>query len=546
MKRLLLLALAAGAAAIAWYQAGTSPRPLAQMLPGGALVFVEAKDFSRLLSEWDSSTVKRDWLGSANYGTFERSNLYLKLNGFYKSYAGAAGFALDMASLRSLAGDESALALYDLQNVQFAYVTRLSGSKAAQSRLWLQRGSFQSRQAAGITFYTKTAENVELAFAVANGYLLVTSGEERMAGMLGLLTGEDTPNIANEGWYRNSTGAAGAPGELRLAMNLETLVGNTYFRSYWVQRNASDVRRFLSGVTDIHRTSGEITEQRLFLKKPGLVEDLPSAEAMAAVTALAQRSPDDAGLYRVWAKPRASDAAALLDSHILNPQPRNETVPRFAPMEDQTGAPGSEADLETRIDSPPLPKLGDPGAGAMLKLLADTDVLAVIQVQGSKGVSQAAFLTLPCAIGLTGRVPWNADRVKQAVGGEWTTQAHGTHTIYRAAGLGQTAFAAEGPLLIVANDSDLLQGMLDRRANSTSSLNATYAAYFRHDRERGNFGRMMTALDFAGTRTDQAPPFFSGNIASLSSALRRVSGVEVIERATADRVEQQVLYRLTP
>jgi hypothetical protein len=108
------------------------------------------------------------------------------------------------------------------------------------------------------------------------------------------------------------------------------------------------------------------------------------------------------------------------------------------------------------------------------------------------------------------------------------------------------AFAAEGSLLIIANRSELLESMLDRRTNAASSLNATYTAYFRHDRERGNFGHMMTALDFAQARSDQAPPFFSGNIASLSSALRRVSGVEVVERTMADRVEQRVVYRLAP
>ena len=546
MKRLLVLALAAGAAAIAWYQGGTSPRPLAQVFPSGALVYLEAKDLSQLLAEWDSSTVKRDWLSSANYQEFERSNLFLKLNGFYQAYGSAAGFPMDMASLRSLAGDHSALALYDLQSVQFAYITRISESKAAQSRLWLQRGSFQSRQSAGVTFYTKTADNVELVFAVANGCLLIGSSEERMAGMLGLLTGKGTPAIADEGWYKNSTEAAGAPGELRLAMNLEALVENTYFRSYWVQRNASDVRRFLSGVADIHRTSGEIREQRLFLKRTGLVEDLPPAEALAAVSALSQLSPDDAGLYRAWAKPRAGDAAALIESHILNPQPRNETVPRFAAMEDQTGGAGSEADLETRIDVPPLPAAGNDNSGALVKMLADTSVLAMVQVQSSHARPATPFITLPCAIGLTGRAAWDGEKVKEAIGGEWTTQARGTHTIYRAGGLGQVVFATEGPLLIVANDADLLQSMLDRRATAASSLNATYAAYFRHDRERGNFGRMMAVLDFAQTRTDQAPPFFSGNVASLSSALRRISSVEAIERETSDRVEQRVVYRLSP
>lgn len=202
MKRALLLAAAATAVAIAWYQAGATPRPLAQLFPSGALLYLEAKDFSRLLSDWNSSGVKPDWLKSANYAEFERSNLFIKLNGLYKSYSGAAGFEPDMAALQSLAGDQSAIALYDLKAVQFAYITRLSEAKIAKTRLWTGRRSFQTRQASGVTFYLSTAQDSTIAFASSNGYLLVSTDEGRMAGMLSLLAGKDMPNIASESWYK--------------------------------------------------------------------------------------------------------------------------------------------------------------------------------------------------------------------------------------------------------------------------------------------------------------------------------------------------------
>jgi hypothetical protein len=546
MKRLLILALVAGAAAVAWYQATASPRPLAQLLPGGALVYLEARDFARLLADWDGSGVKQDWLKSANYDEFQRSNLYLKLNVFYKAYGAAAGFLPDMASLRSLAGDESALALYDLRNVQFAYITRISESKAAQSRLWTARGSFETRQAAGITFYTRTSGDVELAFAVSNGYLLVSTGEERMAGMLGLLTGKNTPNIAAEAWYKNPTDAAGAAGDLRLAMNLESLVENTYFRSYWVQRNVSDARRFVSGVADIHRTSGEIQEQRLFLKRVGLMEELPTPDALTAAAALSQMAPNDDGLDRVWAAPGADEAASTIEIHLLNPHASGEARPTYAPGEDQTNGAGSEADLETRIDEPPLPKLGESGSGALQTLLTETGVLAMLEAESSKARPASPFIDLPCAIALTGRKAWNVDRVKDALGVDWVTGTHGAHTLYRANGLGRIQFASEGPVLVIANDETLLSAILGRQPNGVSAMNAAYAADFRHDRERVNFGRMMTALDFAQNRGNQEPPFFSANLESLSSALRRVSGISIVERNLADRVEQRIVYRLTP
>jgi len=543
MKRLVIIALLAGAGAVAWYQAGTGPKPLAQLLPAGALLTLEAKDFSRLLTDWNSSAAKPDWLNGANYQEFERSNLFLKLNGVYKSYSSAAGFSPDMASLLSFAGDQSALALYDLQSVQFAYISRMPQAKAAQSRLWLARRSYESRQAASVTFYVNSVQQSTVAFAITNGYLLVSTGEERMAGMLGLLTGKDTPSIASEGWYRQSTNAAGEAGELRLAMNLENLVESSYFRSYWVQRNVSEVRRFLSGVADITRTASDLKERRVFMKRPGLVEELTSSEELAAAGTLSKLTPDGAGLSRVWAKPSRSDAVALLDGKLFRPRAQSDVEPRYAPVEEDSSSAGSEADLETRIDQPPLRPGSDPGPAA--KILAQSDVLAILQVQSSKARPASPFVMLPCAVGLISNAAWDVQRIKDSIGGAWITQTHGAHTLYRADGLSPVTFSVDATLLLFANDTELLQGLVDRTpVPAGSPPNATYAAYFRHDRERSNYLRLMNALDFRQAQTSQQPVYFSGNLASLSSALSRVNGIEMTERTMADRVEQQVVYQL--
>ena len=212
----------------------------------------------------NAATVKTDWLKGSTYDEFQRSNLFIKLNGVYKGYGAAAGFKPDMASLLSLAGDQSALALYDLQHVQFAYITHLPESKVAQTRLWLGRKSFETRQASGVTFYINRDNDSTVAFATTNGYFpVIATGEERMAGMLGLLNGKSTSNIAEEGWYKQPAEASAAPGDLRLVMNLESLVESSYFRSYWIQSNTSDVRHFFSGVADIRRTPAEIREDRI-------------------------------------------------------------------------------------------------------------------------------------------------------------------------------------------------------------------------------------------------------------------------------------------
>jgi hypothetical protein len=526
MKRVALLALAAVAAGVAWYQAGSPPQPLAKFFPSGALLYLEAKDFSRLLTDWNASTVKSDWLTSANYDEFQRSNLFLKLNGVYKSYGAAAGFAPDMTSLLFLAGDQSALALYDLPHVDFAYITHLPEAKVAQTRLWLRRKSFETRQASGVTFYVNRSPDSTVAFASANGYLLVTTDAERMAGMLGLLTGKNTSNIAEEGWYKQPAEAAPVPGDLRLVMNLESLVESSHFRSYWVQRNTSEVRHFLSGVADIHRTPAEIREDRIFLKRPGVPEDLPPADTIAAAASLAPLAPDDAGLYRIWAKPPAADVAALLESHILDPHATGDIEVRYAPPEEQSASAGSEADLETRIDEPPLPSPTNQPA-LSTQILAQTDILAMLQVQSSRARPGATFLSLPCAIALVNRTPWNTQAILDALG-------HNRGI----------TFAAQGPLLVIANDNDLLQTILARPRTPMPAFTASYAAAFRHARERANYQRLMNALDFGPAQPGQSPGFFSANIASLSTALRPINGIQLTERTTPDRLQQTIVYAL--
>ena len=93
MKKALLFAalLLAGAGYV--YLQTTTPAPqLATLMPGGALLYLEAPNFAGLLRDWDASQVKADWLRSANYSVFSRSNLFGKLQEVYSQYGEAAGF----------------------------------------------------------------------------------------------------------------------------------------------------------------------------------------------------------------------------------------------------------------------------------------------------------------------------------------------------------------------------------------------------------------------------------------------------------------------
>jgi hypothetical protein len=534
-------------------------------MPGGAMLCLEAQDFGGLLREWDASKVKADWLASDNYAAFSRSNLFEKLGGVYGEYGAAAGFAPDLKSVIGLAGTESALALYDLREVEFLYISRIGQNQFAQSSLAAVRARFEQRQAGGVPFYLRTdpASKRTVAFGVAGGYLFLATRDDLVARSLVLLSGGADPSVASEAWYRDATAAAGRPGELRMAMNLDALVKSVYFRSYWIQRNTSAVREYWTGVADLTRSRTAMTETRVFLRRPEAAQ--PAATADLGAADLISLVPPQAGVYKAYSAASAPDAAPLIVEKLIAAEPNQSRDWRYAPPAISEEGPGSETDLETRIDEPPLPE--DAGVSASVAairtMLQSTKVTALLQAQSSD-LAGEAFVRTPAVIVMEGSRDWDATQVRQAlsaaagalwtvsaIGAGWTTSTAGRHAIERLDGLGTVLFAVQGPRLFLGNDAALLSATLDRVGNTTPSSPVTYAAGFRHARERDNYDRIMSALDFMQPEARMnfvfapsggAPAFFSGNLASLSRVLAQVSDVKVTEEDRGDRVAHRIVY----
>ena len=570
MKRAAALtALLTALAGYVFLQTAPPPVPLAALMPGGAALYLEARDFSRLLREWDASPVKAGWLASENFAVFSRSNLLQKLQGVYGEYGAAAGFLPGVPGVLGIAGTQSALALYDLREVEFLYVTRIGEAQVSRSPLWAVRDRFDRRQAGGVTFYLRRdpASQRTVAFALANGWLFLATRDDLVARALALLAGGRDPSIASDRWYREAVAASPQAGELRMVLNLESLAGSVSFRSYWIQRNVSALRAYWTGVADVRRSRTAITESRVFLRQP----DAPVPAADSSVAALVPLVPPDAGFYRAAGGQSAADVAALLVHKLVAPPASESGNLSYAPeavFPDERA--GAESDLETRIDEPPLPA----GAGLseaiarLQSVLERNPVRAVLQVQSSASAG-GPFIRTPAVIVLAGSAPWDAAEVRGALasaaaplwtasglGAGWIPGTAGRHAVEQLDGLGSLMFLVRGPLLFVAGDAGLLASVLDRAGSAAPQTGAiTRAAGFRHTRERRNFERVMAALDssspgpdtgFGFLRAGSQPPLFSGNLAGLSRVLSGISEVLVTEESTEAELRQTVAYRLQP
>lgn len=559
MKRIaLVIIFLLCAATYVFLQTVPSSPQLATLMPSGALLYLEAPDFSRFLRDWNASKMKTDWLQSPNYATFSRTNLFTKLQGVYTEYGDAAGFLPDLPNLIEIAGTNSALALYGIRDVEFLYISRIAQADLAKSQLWAVRDKFQQRRAGGIDFYLRTdpASKRTVAFAFASGHLFLATRDDLLAQALELLAGASNPSITSDRWYHDSIAAAtqSSPRELRLVMNLESLVRNTYFRSYWIERNASDLRQYTAGLADAGRRDGNIVENRIFLHAPN---GEPNSTEIGGLLALV---PPEAGMYRIEPVTDAASAAGLVVQKLIGSPPHHTRDWREAPdaiPEDQRT--GIEADLETRIDEQPLPQ--DAGFADSVEsiraMLSKAGVRDMLLLESSSPIA-GTFLRTPSVVVLSAGQDWDPASVRsaltEATGKIWTTSQLGAawtssnlpgYSLNRLDGLGNLMFVNRGELLFLSNDLQLLTATANLAGVARpNAIPLTYAAGFRHARERDNYQRLMTALDFGSGGNPGAPRLFSQNIASLSRVLSSIAEVQVTQQEQNGVTIQQIVYQL--
>ena len=543
-KQLVVAAAACAAAGIVFYAApfqGT-PSPVSGLFPAGASLYLEAKDFGAELAAWNSSAEQPRWLASARYQGFARSTLFLRLQGEWQAFSEAAGFVPDGALVKSVAGRESGLAVYNIGKLEFLYITRLAGAQAMQTALWQSRAKYETRKAGSFDFYVRLEAGRTVAFAVANDCLVLGTREELVAGALRRMGGEPLAAMQEEGWYKEASAAAGAPGELRMVWNLEALVKSPQFRSYWIQRNASEVRNYWAGISDLNRTRGEFREERVFLRRS------PGPAVRGRAEELLRLAPDDAAFCRVWANPEAGAAAALIEEKVLAPKAS------VAPRNDYTA--GSEADLETRIDEPPVARRNTIALGNLQKLLSGVQLESALVVQSGHRLADDVFVDTRSVIALEGGGPWDGAAVRNALSAAaaslWTTNGTGTgwaehrrgaRTWYGMDGLGRLDVATDGNLLLVANSEALLGQALDRIDRRPAVSDAVSVALFRHAAGREDYHRMMTLLE-PGAPEQGQPPFFSQDLWSLSEVFADVREVEFRVRDTGAGLRERVSYRM--
>jgi hypothetical protein len=556
-RRLLILSpvAAVAAATMFWALAQPAPQPMSGVFPAGALLYLEAKDFRALLADWNGSAEKRDWLASANYEGFSRSLLFLKLGDAQTQFATAAGVPPDYALLTSVAGSNSAVAMYDIGKLEFLYVAHIPSARAMNTSLWKLRGTYQTRHAGNADYFVKEdrASHRVAAFTYTGDTLLLATKEELIAGALRLMARDALPSVAAEQWFTDSVQAAAAgPNDLRLVYNMSSLARTYQFRSHWIQSNVPELRQFISGLADLERVRGEIRERRVLLRATP-AEATESAES--ATGQLLAAVPDDAGLYRAWLHPTPGQAAQWIEEKLFPAATASAPRSKFAPTVSETPDAGSEVDLESRIDERPVTEDRD-SLKALRDRLAAARIDAMLDVSSTRIDADQVYVRPHSVIVLLAATAWDAEAIRTALGsaaeGVWSngsaaTWRTGAGGVRELEGLGKLAMASDGKWLVVGDSAETVSAVFARR-NRTALAGAAYAAGWRHARELPNFERMTTLIDFPQLPPDGAgePSYFSANLASMGRTLRRVDTASIVVHDAGTMLRESIVYKLNP
>ena len=560
MKRAILVTLlSVGFFGVTWgaYRAATPGEPeLSHFVPSGALLYLQAKDFASLLGDWDRSQEKQNWVKSKNYEVFSQSRLLLRLQDASNEFSKAAGVPLGGDLLHQVAGKQSVLALYDIGKLQFLYITRLASTDSMQSALWQTRSQFEMRTAGGVNFFYRQdpESDREIAFAVTGDRLLLATREDLMAGALQLLAGDKAESVEAEPWWMRSVAAGGAPGDLRMVLNLEKIVPSSYFRSYWIQQNIVDMKQYNAAVSDLTRSGKEYHEERVLLRKDA-AREAPESKGPAAVAEILSLVPTNTGVYEAKADPNGKECLELLTAKILAPHLGPAAPDKLAPQVQLGGGEmGSASDLETRIDQPPTQDSvrGD-GSAPLQAVFAKNHVLAQLQLQSTERDPAGVFIRIHSAVAFRGEADWDEQAVHAAlvefVRPGLTTEQLGvgwkTADDYSLLdGLWPLAVAVRGKYLIMSDNSAFLATVLEGVSKKPSASAFVFAAAFDHQHERENFVTLARMLDLGSgaPQNGGSPEFFSENMASLSFTLKGVSSEKILIHDAADRQTQTVVY----
>lgn len=539
---------------------GTSELDIATVLPPGAMIYLESKDFLGQLQRWSNSGVKQRWLRSESFAQFEKSRLYLRLSDKLQEFNALAGLNVDLPLVRSLAGRQAGLGLYGIRDLEFVFITKVPGSTFEQGPFFRQRPQYEQRSAEGGAYFARSGPNGAVAFALRNNYFLLATNENLLRVALhNLNPAASQDRLSAEPLFREALAALPRNQDVWMYLNMGLVQTSRNFRNEWLHGNFNETSRYRAGVVRLALQAGQYREERQFLLK----EDLTAASSID--NTLLQGVPSDLEFVKAEVVgPRA--AATAIHLALLNPlRPRDQTVSltqRQAPYEI---APLLKSDnrylLQIDESAPPVENLLEAQKREQELMIAELErefqslgVTALVRCASPNPDAEGylrgrdAFLlrgTGKDVASLKHTLQRHYNRLYHAGGpAVWARSEGSIEILGHLPGL---ALGAKGQWLAIGNLPAFVRTLVTSPGNPLLNSDRPLHYYCRLDLKqfRPGYHALYQWIDYQARLRNpgEPPPFFSGNLGSLLSALEPVDGVSV-QRWMKDRtLNEEVVYR---
>lgn len=303
---------------------------LAKFFPPNAVVFVATPSLKNLLStiqkhplteKFKKSFPRQDGEGEGDSGeeitsiktAFEQSRLYLKLENKLEEASKISGFEISLETLSEVAGEESALALYDIGELSMVFLSTVSRSQMMKTKFANPGKRFEERKKGDVIYFVASDETgAVFAFAITDRWFLFSNKLSLMEQTIELLVGNSKEDLSNSDWFKGILEPSLLSADLVVALNQSALNDDLYFKTYWLHKNAKQLRWIDRTILALKFEQNLIRETRVFT----IAEDANQPFAGKASQELA-RIPQGAMWLDVRASENPQEVADCLVKWIL-------------------------------------------------------------------------------------------------------------------------------------------------------------------------------------------------------------------------------------
>ena len=580
---------------------------LANLMPKGALVYVQSKDLTSQLKTWYLSPAHKRYFSSSNYNAFSQSRLFLKFQERVQEFESAIGIVLSEDGFASVVGGESALALYDIGELEFVFTTELPQAKLASSILAQKGDKLSTRKTAGVTYYLKSmkaeggAENRTFAVAIVGSRAVVATSEVLMQRALKNNADNKSEDKLLDTVLDSAKQAEGfASHDVTLWLDQAVLNKDRYFRNYWIHNNLAELKDINKVLIDLEIASNKLLEKRWLFnseiaantKESSLEQLLKFAPTSAQLVSVRQADGKninqtlDAVIFgpkRAIAPIEAGYNPATSDSNSGEEEPTNSPYQRYISLDQR---------FDQDIDSPELSVNKTISEGeskffaALSEVLAQAKPVRFALFAEPQVETTSSFVSFNRAVVIEFEKSDSlskeklekliSDELKQRfvvtgnnVSFNWQTGADNSRSLSRVLIEHGGAYLLEKNYLIFANSENYLTKLIasSKTPNNeklTASPNLTRFALVRLQGSKNPFDKLMRRLDGLGLSTTPIKQnnnqsaesedsevdtssgsdlLFSQNISSLIGVAGDVN-LATLEQTTSNGViKEQVSYR---